>query len=141
MGNDLYGLAADGLVVLHLVFVLFVLGGGVLVWKNRKWAFLHLPAALWGAVVEFTGWDCPLTPLENRLRRLSGGSGYQGDFVEQYLLPLLYPEALTREMQIGLGLLVVAVNVLWYRQAFRRRRPAPGPDSVPAPDSNGPDNP
>lgn len=141
MGRDLYGLAADGLVGLHLLFVLFVLGGGVLVWKNRKWALVHLPAALWGAVVEFTGWYCPLTPLENRLRRLSGGSGYQGDFVERYLLPLLYPEALTREVQIGLGLVVVAVNALWYWLAFRRSPPAPGPGPVPAPDSSGPDSP
>lgn len=139
----LYRFAADGVVLIHLLFVLFVICGGLLVRINRRWAIVHLPAVLWAATVEFTGWYCPLTPLENRLRQESGGAGYNAGFVEHYLLPLLYPEALTREVQIGLGLLVLAINVLWYWLACRRRPPAPAHPGPVArrgqpPDSTGP---
>lgn len=123
----LHQLAADGLAVLHLLFILFVLTGGFLVLRNSKWAFVHLPAALWAATVEFTGWLCPLTPLENWLRLQGGGVPYTSSFVEQYLLPLLYPEVLTRGLQITLGLAVIVLNGLVYFRVYRRKRPAPAP--------------
>ncbi|MHB8791467.1 MAG: DUF2784 domain-containing protein [Desulfobulbaceae bacterium] len=131
----LYQLAADVLVVVHLLFILFVIAGGFLVLGNRKWAFVHLPAALWAATVEFTGWYCPLTPLENWLRLQGGGIRYASGFVEQYLLPLLYPAALTRGLQISLGLAVIVLNVLVYFIVYRRRRTAP------ATGNSGPDTP
>ncbi|MHB8810411.1 MAG: DUF2784 domain-containing protein [Desulfobulbaceae bacterium] len=146
----LFQLAADGLVVMHLLFILFVISGGFLVLRNRKWAFVHLPAALWAATVEFTGWFCPLTPLENWLRLRGGGTRYPSSFVEHYLLPLLYPAELTRGLQITLGLAVIVVNGLVYFRVFRRlHRPGhPAPDQPvrkerPAaePDNSGPDTP
>ena len=106
--------AADALVVLHLAFVLFVVFGGLLVWRWPRWAWVHVPAFAWGAVIEFNNWVCPLTPLEQRFRVAAGEAGYSGGFVEHYLLPLLYPEGLTREIQLGLGLFVLAVNALVY---------------------------
>ena len=142
----LYQLAADGLVVVHLLFVLFVLTGGFLALRNRRWALVHLPAALWAATVEFTGWYCPLTPLENWLRFQGGGVRYTSSFVEQYLLPLLYPAALTRGLQLTLGLSVLVLNGLVYFRVYRRKRPAPGQPPrqdrpVPGPDSSGQDTP
>lgn len=142
----LYQLAADGLVVVHLLFVLFVITGGFLVLRNKKWAFVHLPAALWAATVEFAGWFCPLTPLENWLRLQGGGVRYTAGFVEHYLLPLLYPTALTRELQITLGLSVIVLNGLVYFRVYRRRRPAPPQPArqyrpAPAADSSGRDTP
>lgn len=146
----LYQLAADGLVVVHFLFILFVISGGFLVLRNRKWAFVHLPAALWAATVEFTGWFCPLTPLENWLRLQGGGTRYTSSFVEQYLLPLLYPAQLTRGLQIGLGLAVVVLNVTVYLRVYRRlHRPEHPPSAQPArkerpaaePDNSGPDMP
>lgn len=146
----LFQLAADGLVVMHLLFILFVISGGFLVLRNRKWALVHLPAALWAATVEFTGWFCPLTPLENWLRLRGGEARYTSSFVEHYLLPLLYPAELTRGLQITLGLAVIVVNGLVYFRVFRRlHRPgSPAPDQParkerPAaePDSSGPGTP
>lgn len=126
----IYRLAADAVVVLHLGFVLFVAAGGFLALWNRRFAWLHLPAAAWGAGIELAGGVCPLTPLENRLRRLGGEAGYPGGFVERYLLPALYPGALTRRVEIALGIAVLAANAAIYtavvRRARRRRRPAPG---------------
>jgi hypothetical protein len=107
-------LAADALVVLHFAFVLFVVLGGLLVYRWPRWAWVHVPAFVWGAVIEFNNWVCPLTPLEQRFRMAAGEEGYSGGFVEHYLLPLLYPEGLTREIQLGLGLLVLGVNALVY---------------------------
>lgn len=117
----IYGVLADLLVLVHLAFVVFVVAGGlaVLRWPVVAWA--HLPAAAWGALIEFTGWVCPLTPLENRFRAMAGEAGYPGGFVEHYLVPLLYPGALTREIQIGLGVAVVVVNVVIYALVVRRR--------------------
>jgi len=109
-----YRTLADLVVGLHLAFVLFVVLGGLLVPRWRWIAWLHVPAALWGAWVELAGWVCPLTPLENWLRRRAGCEGYQGGFVEYYLHPLLYPSALTRTTQILLGLLVIGINVAVY---------------------------
>lgn len=118
-----YRVLADGVLLLHLLFILFVIGGGLLVLRRPSLAWVHLPVALWGALIEFAGWICPLTPLENTLRRMAGDAGYGGGFIEHYLLPIVYPGALTREIQIGLGLAVVAINVIVYALAWRRRAP------------------
>ena len=88
---------ADLVVLIHFAFVVFVVAGGLLVWKWPRVAWLHVPCALWGAAVEFGGWVCPLTPLENTLRVRAGEAGYQGDFVARHVMPVLYPEGLTRE--------------------------------------------
>jgi hypothetical protein len=117
----IYGLLADGLVILHLAFVLFVLGGGLLVLWRPVLRWVHLPAAAWGALVEFTGWICPLTPWEQTLRHRAGQGGYPGGFVEQYVLPVLYPAELTPGVQMALGLLVIAVNAGLYALVWRRR--------------------
>lgn len=110
----LYSWAADGVLLLHFGFILFVLCGGGLVWKWSRMAWLHLPAVLWGAWIEFTGGICPLTPLENRLRQAAGEDGYAGGFIERYLLPVIYPAELTRELQLLFGLLVIALNLALY---------------------------
>jgi hypothetical protein len=120
----LFHALADLLVVLHLGFILFVVLGGLLTLRWRWVVWLHLPAALWGAVVEFTGWICPLTPLEIRLRQAVGAPPYATSFVEHYLVPIVYPAALTAELQIVLGCVVVGINgviyaVLWRRQSAR----------------------
>ena len=116
-----YPTLADAVVLLHFAFILFVLCGGLLAlhWHEVMWA--HLPAALWGAAVEFMGWICPLTPLENTLRQAAGDPGYSGGCVERYLLPGMYPADLTRELQFVFGALVVAVNLIVYVAVFRRR--------------------
>jgi hypothetical protein len=121
----LYPWLADVVLLLHLSFVLFVLFGGLLVLRWPRVIWWHLPTAVWGAVVEFAGWLCPLTPLENWLRTKAGGEGYQGGFIEHYLMPILYPVDLTRTAQLALGLVVVAVNAGvygWYwRRGLRRK--------------------
>ena len=119
----MYPLLADLVLIIHLAFVVFVLCGGLLVLRWRWIAWLHLPAAVWGAVVEFTGWICPLTPLENWLRTQGGEATYAGDFIVRYLLSILYPEALTPNVQLVLGVLVLVVNLViygWLWQAGRR---------------------
>jgi hypothetical protein len=113
---------ADSLVVIHLLFVAFVMAGGFLLVRWPQLAWLHLPAAAWGATIEFTGGVCPLTPLENHLRMLGGGRTYGGGFVEQYLLPVLYPENLTLPVQQVLGGVVVAVNLVAYALAWHAWR-------------------
>ena len=120
---------ADALVVAHLLFVAFVMTGGFLLARWPRLAWLHLPAAAWGAAIEFSGGICPLTPLENALRMRGGGSTYGGGFVEQYLLPVLYPENLNLPLQQVLGGAVVAVNLIAYALAYRawrrnKQRPA-----------------
>lgn len=117
----LYRLAADSLVLLHFGFIVFVVGGGFLAWRWRRLAWLHVPCALWGATIELMGWICPLTPLENTLRRQAGQAGYDGGFIEHYILPIVYPGGLTPTIQVGLGLLLVALNGLAYTVYFRRR--------------------
>jgi len=117
----LYRVLADGVLLLHLLFILFVVGGGLLVLHWPRLAWVHVPAAAWGALIEFAGWVCPLTPLENALRQQAGAGGYRGGFIEHYLLPVVYPGALTREIQIGLGLAVVAINAAVYLRLWRRR--------------------
>ena len=118
----LYQLSADLVVILHFGFVLFVLMGGVLLVKWPRLAWVHLPAVAWGALVEFSGWICPLTPLENWLRTQGGDAGYAGDFIAQYVTALLYPEALTRELQLILGTAVIAVNLAIYAWLWRAYR-------------------
>ncbi|MBA5866342.1 MAG: DUF2784 family protein [Nitrospira sp. CR1.3] len=105
---------ADLIVLLHVAFVLFVLFGGFLSVKWPRAMWLHVPAAVWGAVVEFTGSTCPLTPLENRLREQSGQSLYRSDFIAHYILPILYPDDLTRELQTALGTVVLLLNAALY---------------------------
>jgi hypothetical protein len=119
-----YKLAADGVVVLHLAFVAFVVLGGLLVLRWRRVAWVHLPVAFYGALIEVVGFVCPLTPLENRLREAAGQAGYEGGFVEHYLLPVLYPAGLTREVQWVLAAFVVLVNVAVYGVVIRRWRKA-----------------
>ncbi len=119
----IYGLLADGVLLLHLLFVVFVAGGGLLLPRWPRLVWLHFPAVVWGVTIELTGYICPLTPLENSLRRLGGEAGYAGGFVEHYLLPLIYPAGLTREGQVVLGLGVAAINLAAYVRFWRRRHP------------------
>ena len=117
-----YTLFADIVVLVHLCFVGFVFLGGLLVWRWPGLAWVHAPAALWGATIEWTGGICPLTPLENWLRSQGGEVGYATDFVAQYLLPLLYPAGLTRATQLVLGGLVLVVNGAAYGWIWVNRR-------------------
>jgi len=112
----------DLIVFLHFAFVLFVVLGGLLVLRWPRAAWLHIPAVLWGALVEFTGWICPLTPLENSLRRARGESGYQGDFIAHYVLPVLYPNGLTRTDQLMLGGIALGINVGVYAALILRHK-------------------
>lgn len=115
-----YQLLADTVLVVHLGFILFVVAGGFLVRWRRSVAWVHLPAAGWGALIEFMGWICPLTPLENWARLRAGETGYTGGFVEHYLLPVVYPAALTRDVQIALGAAVLIINLSIYAWVFGR---------------------
>src|SRR5512146_584589 len=118
-------LLADIVLVLHMGFVFFVLFGGLLSVKWPRAMRLHVPALAWGATVEFTGWLCPLTPLENWLRMQGGEAGDQGDFVLRYLLSILYPGHLTPGIQTALGATVLVVNVMIYGLLWRKRLTAP----------------
>lgn len=120
-----YRLAADAVLAAHLAFVLFVVCGGLLVLRTPRLGWLHLPAVAWAAFVELSGSICPLTPLEVALRRGAGEAGYGGDFVEHYLVALIYPAGLTRELQMAIGAAVLLINlfvyfVLWRRRSSRR---------------------
>ncbi len=117
-----YSLLADGVVVVHGLFVLFVLLGGLAVLRWRRLAWLHVPAAVWGALIELAGGICPLTHLEVWLRRRAGEAGYEGGFIAHYLVPLVYPPGLTRSWQIALGLAVAALNLAVYGFMLLRRR-------------------
>jgi hypothetical protein len=118
----LYRLLADAIVVCHFAFIVFVFGGGFLALRRPKVAWLHVPAAVWGALIEFEGWICPLTPLENRFRELAGEAAYRGDFVARYLLPVIYPEHLTPVFQRVLGAAVIAINAVAYALVVARSR-------------------
>jgi hypothetical protein len=117
-----FRLAADILVVVHLAFIVFVLLGGFLAWRWRRLAWVHAPAAVWGALIEFAGWICPLTPWEVALRQRAGQAGYQSGFIEHYVMPIVYPPGLTPSVQLLLGGFVIAVNAVAYAGLIRRRR-------------------
>lgn len=116
----LYRLTADGLLLVHLLFILFVLFGALLAFKWRPVIWWHLPAVLWGTLVEVCHWNCPLTRWENLMRRSAGQAGYEESFIEHYLWPLIYPSGLTPTIQLSLGGLVVLVNGLIYLRLARR---------------------
>jgi hypothetical protein len=113
---------ADLVVLVHFLFVLFVIFGGLLVLRWPRLAYVHLPVAAYGALIELVGWICPLTPLEKRLRERSGLEGYEGGFVEHYILPVLYPSGLNRGVQLVLGGLVIGINVVIYGIVISRRK-------------------
>jgi hypothetical protein len=118
-----YRLSADLVLIIHLAFVLFVALGGLVVLRRPRLMWLHLPAVVWGALSEFLGVLCPLTPLETALRELGGGSGYEGDFIAHYITAVIYPSELTRGIQIALGFSALLLNMAIYGYGlFRKRR-------------------
>ena len=117
-----YRILADLLVVFHFAFIVFVMLGGVLALRWRWMMWIHLPVAAWGAFIEFSGRICPLTPLENVFRRKAGLADYTDSFVEHYVLPVIYPAELTRELQLLLGVIVLAVNLAIYAYVIWRYR-------------------
>ena len=117
-----YTLLADLMLVLHATFILFVVFGGVLVFWRTGLAWLHVPCALWGVFIEFLGWTCPLTYLENDLRAAAGTGGYADGYIDHYLMPLVYPSDLTADMQILLGLAVLFINAIVYALVWRKTR-------------------
>jgi hypothetical protein len=117
-----YCALADLVLVVHLAFVLFVVLGGLLALRWPRVAWVHVPVALYGAVIEFAGFVCPLTPLENSLRRRAGDGGYEGGFIEHYVTATLYPAGLSREVQVALGVAVLVINGVIYTVLLRRHR-------------------
>ncbi len=115
----MYQLLADSVLVLHFLFIVFVLGGGLLVLRWPRLAWLHLPAVVWGVVVEMMGWVCPLTPLENKFRAMAGTNAYTGDFIQRYCLPLMYPAGLTPQIQMALAAVVLILNAVIYVALIR----------------------
>lgn len=126
-----YRWLADLTLLVHAAFVAFVLLGGLLVLRWPRVAWFHVPAALWGSAVELAGWICPLTPLEIELRERAGQAGYERGFLEHYLLAAIYPEGLTREMQIVFGVLALALNLAVYAWVLTRKRRLRGQDRAP----------
>ena len=120
----IYRALADAVLVAHLAFVLFVVLGGLLVLRWPRLAWLHLPAAIWGVLIEYSGWICPLTPLENSFRARGGEGGYSGGFIQHYIQPVLYPSGLTRSTQIVLGSLLLILNLTAYSIALSRTKQA-----------------
>ncbi len=110
----IYRILADLVVLIHFSFIIFVVTGGFFVIKWQKVLFFHIPAVVWGVLIEFTGWICPLTPLENELRLAGGEAGFTGGFIDKYIVALIYPEELTRSVQILLGFVVIVINVSIY---------------------------
>ena len=129
-----YRILADLVVVIHFLFILFVLFGGILAFHKKWIPWVHLPVVAWGVLIEIYGWICPLTPLENRFRYAGGRQGYEGGFIEHYLLPAIYPEGLNRPIQIVLAVIVITINAAVYSvliaRGVKRRRNAgsPAPD-------------
>lgn len=118
----MYNFFADAIVLAHFLFIAFVICGGLLVIHCPRIAFVHFPAAMWGATVEIFGWICPLTPLENHFRNLAGSNTYSGDFIFRYLVPVIYPEKLTATIQQVLGILIIIINIIFYTVAIRKYR-------------------
>ena len=123
---NINGLLADIVLVIHLLFIVFVVAGALLLWKWPWIAWLHIPAAAWGVLIEFAGWICPLTPLENRLRRAAQQEGIEGGFIEHYLIPIIYPPGLTTQWQWILGAFVLVLNLglygLYLYKRYKSRR-------------------
>jgi hypothetical protein len=118
----LYAVIASLLVIVHFLFVLFVILGGLLLFRWPGIAFIHLPATTWGVLIELNHWICPLTPLEQSMRRAAGEEGYSGGFIDHYLVPLIYPEGLTPEIQWVLGAVVLLLNAVIYGSWIIKRR-------------------
>jgi hypothetical protein len=118
----LYAAIANLLVVMHFLFVLFVILGGLLLFRWPRMAFVHLPAAAWGVLIALNHWICPLTPFEQSMRRAAGEEGYTGGFIDHYMVPLIYPEGLTPEIQWVLGAVVLLVNAAIYGSWLLKRR-------------------
>ncbi len=116
-----YRAFADFVVVVHLAFIVFVVLGGLFALRWRLGPVVHLPAALWGVYIELSGGLCPLTPLENKLRQAAGSAGYSGGFVEHYVVPIVYPAALSEQLQIVLASLVIVANTLVYSFVLWRK--------------------
>jgi len=116
----IFSLAADAVLLVHLLFIAFVLLGGLLVLRWHRLVWLHLPAAVWGVIVESMHLQCPLTPLENSLRQAAGQAGYAGGFIEHYLMPVIYPTGLTPQLQLWLGAVVLLLNGLIYAVVLLR---------------------
>lgn len=118
----IYRLLADLVLLLHFAFVAFAAFGGLLVLRYPKVLWIHLPAFVWGVIVQWANWICPLTPLEIHLRHLGGQQGYAGGFVEHFVAKVLYPENLTLELRYVLGLLLIVFNAAVYLGIKLRRR-------------------
>ncbi len=118
----LYQLVADLIVLIHFAFIVFVLAGGLLVFKWHWILWLHIPAAIWGALIVMVGWICPLTPIENMLRQGGAGVAYPSGFIDRYFAPLIYPADFTDEMAIAMGVVVIVINVLVYSIFLVRRK-------------------
>jgi len=116
----LYAMLADMVLVTHLLFVVFVIAGGAAVLRWPRLAWIHVPAVAWGVLIEYEGWICPLTPLENALRRAAGEVTYAGGFLDHYVGPILYPSGLTRRSQVVLGTLLLIGNAVVYWSLARR---------------------
>lgn len=119
---SIYGNLATLVVVFHFAFLLFVMFGGLLVLRWRRVVWLHIPCFLWGSWIEASGGICPLTPLENQLRRAAGESEYVGSFIEHYIMAVMYPAGLTRGVQMALAVGLVLLNVAVYGWVVRRGR-------------------
>jgi hypothetical protein len=119
-----YLIAADLVLVVHLLFIGFVVGGSFLTWRFPRLIWVQLPTMVYGALVEFAGFACPLTALQNYLLHRGGQAGYRGGFISHYLVQVIYPPGLTRGLQVVLGLLVVCIAVVGYAGYLRRHRPA-----------------
>ncbi len=120
-----FGALAFVVIVIHFGFICFVVLGGLVVLRWPRWIWLHLPAAIWGVLIEFAGVRCPLTPLEKWLRSLGGHDVYTGGFIQHYITSIVYPEGLTREMQWVLGAFLVIINSVIYSRVYmqwRRRK-------------------
>ena len=117
-------IAAEGIVVVHLIFILFVILGGLALFKWPWMIWVHVPAAVWGGLVELVGAPCPLTPLENHLRQAGNADAYSGGFIDHYIMPIVYPPGLTRQTQVVLGVLILAVNFAIYFKFFTRKSKA-----------------
>ena len=115
----MYELFANLTLIIHLIFILFVIFGGLLFFIFPKIIYIHLPALLWGIYIELTNSFCPLTNLENWFLHQGGLTTYSNDFINNYLFPIIYPEGLTTDIQIYLGIILIIINILIYGLIFK----------------------